>query len=105
YGPRERSQIHPAASATKAGRAKYLYDYSLPEDWSSEVSEYGNSDVNHLNDDEELTQYMFETGGLTDTEVDRLDCKTSIRLGARDSTVASGMGVSGPNKQKNYLER
>ncbi|KAF9136209.1 hypothetical protein BGX30_011304 [Mortierella sp. GBA39] len=86
-------------------RAKYLYDSNLPEDWGSTASESGDDDVDNLNDDEELAQYMLETGGLTDREVDRLDGKTSSRLGVRDSTVAGGMGASGPNGQKNYPER
>lgn len=86
-------------------RAKYLYDSNLPEDWGSTASESGDDDVDNLNDDEELAQYMLETGGLTDREVDRLDGKTSNRLGVRDSTAASGMGASGPNGQKNYPER
>ncbi|KAG0311945.1 hypothetical protein BGZ97_011546 [Linnemannia gamsii] len=86
-------------------RAKYLYDSNLPEDWGSTASESGDDDADNLNDDEELAQYMLETGGLTDREVDRLDGKTSNRLGVRDSTAAGGMGASGPNGTKNYPER
>ncbi|KAG0289501.1 hypothetical protein BGZ96_006961 [Linnemannia gamsii] len=86
-------------------RAKYLYDSNLPEDWGSTASESGDDDADNLNDDEELAQYMLETGGLTDREVDKLDGKTSNRLGVRDSTAASGMGASGPNGTKNYPER
>lgn len=86
-------------------RAKYLYDSNLPEDWGSTASESGDDNVDNLNDDEELAQYMLETGGLTDREVDRLDGKTSNRLGVRDSTAAGGIGANGPNGQKNYPER
>ncbi|KAF9089867.1 hypothetical protein BGX29_011812, partial [Mortierella sp. GBA35] len=85
-------------------RAKYLYDSNLPEDWGSTASESGD-DLDNLNDDEELAQYMLETGGLTDREVDRLDGKSSNRLGVRDSTSAGGVGATGPNGQKNYPER
>ncbi|KAF8944435.1 hypothetical protein BGZ47_004239 [Haplosporangium gracile] len=86
-------------------RAKYLYDSNLPEDWGSTASESGEDDADNLNDDEELAQYMLETGGLTDREVDKLDGKISNRLGVRDSTTAGGMGACGPNGQKNYPER
>lgn len=68
--PERRSHIHPAASATKTGAQKYLYNSSLPQDWSSVVSECDDDDVNNLNDDEELAQCMLETGRLTDREAD-----------------------------------
>ncbi|KAK3829634.1 MAG: thioredoxin-like protein [Linnemannia gamsii] len=93
----------PRDHQTNNQRAKYLYDSNLPEDWGSTASESGD-DLDNLNDDAELAQYMLETGGLTDREIDRLDGKTSSRLGVRDSTVAGGVGA-GPNGQKNYPER
>ena len=65
-------------------RAKYLYDRNLPEHWGSTAHESGDDDVDNLNDDEELAQwYMLETGRLTDSEVGRLDGKTSNRLGVQ----------------------
>ncbi|KAG0278095.1 hypothetical protein BGZ95_004728 [Linnemannia exigua] len=93
----------PRDQQTSNQRAKYLYDTNLPEDWGSTASESGD-DLDNLDDDAELAQYMLETGGLTDREIDRLDGKTSSRLGVRDSTAAGGVGA-GPNGQKNYPER
>ncbi|KAF9920533.1 hypothetical protein FBU30_009618 [Linnemannia zychae] len=78
-------------------RAKYLYDANLPEDWGSTASESGD-DLDDVGDNEELAQYMLETGGLTDREIDRLDGKTSNRLGKRDSTTAGGVGASPGHK-------
>jgi len=48
-------------------------------------------------DDAELVQYMLETGGLTDREIDRLDGKTSGRLHQKDkpSAAAAAEGESG----------
>ncbi|KAF9899873.1 hypothetical protein EC991_008217 [Linnemannia zychae] len=93
----------PREHQTNNQRAKYLYDSNLPEDWGSTASESGD-ELDNLNDDAELAQYMLETGGLTDREIDTLDGKISNRLGVRDSTSAGGVGA-GLNGQKNYPER
>ncbi|KAF9966508.1 hypothetical protein BGZ70_002121 [Mortierella alpina] len=67
-------------------RAAYLYDNNVPEDWGSTASE--SEDDDHAAAGESDAAYMLETGGLTDREIDRLDGKTSNRLG---KPVSSGV--------------
>ncbi|KAF9980628.1 hypothetical protein BGZ75_008236 [Mortierella antarctica] len=66
-------------------RAAYLYDNSVPEDWGSTASESEDDDPTAAGEND--AAYMLETGGLTDREIDRLDGKTSNRLG---KPVSSG---------------
>ncbi|GJJ72536.1 hypothetical protein EMPS_04894 [Entomortierella parvispora] len=60
-------------------------------------------------DDAELVQYMLETGGLTDREIDRLDGKTSGRLHQKDKPSAAATeaesGAEGAGVTNKYLER
>ncbi|KAG0341475.1 hypothetical protein BG004_006016 [Podila humilis] len=69
------------SNAPRDVRAKYLYDPNSVEDWGSSISEDDYQDDDDDND-HQLEQFDLETGGLTDREIDRLDNKTSSRLGA-----------------------
>ncbi|KAG0202590.1 hypothetical protein BGX28_004936 [Mortierella sp. GBA30] len=85
-------------------RAKYLYSNDEPEDWGSTASESGDDDHNNNNHSDE---YMLETGGLTDREIDRLDGKTSNRLGRPvSSSTAQGSSDKGVSSSTSkYPER
>ncbi|KAF9198192.1 hypothetical protein BGZ49_001081 [Haplosporangium sp. Z 27] len=75
-------------------RATYLYDSNEPEDWGSTASEseteltgiLGHKNNNNKNNDSNGYDDDLETGGLDDSEIDRLDGKTSSRLGRRNPT-------------------
>ncbi|KAI1302693.1 hypothetical protein EDD11_005569 [Mortierella claussenii] len=101
---------------TNGGRAKYLYDNNDPEDWGSTASE---SDVESESDrgrfehpsahEDSRHDDDVETGGLTDRELDRLDGKTSSRIGrAHKGSIgdSSGAGAgSAPTGANKYPER
>ncbi|KAI7819720.1 thioredoxin-like protein [Gamsiella multidivaricata] len=87
-------------------RAQYLYNNDDPEDWGSTASESESFDGTDIHD-KELAYDSLETGGLTDREIDRLDGKTSSRLGSiiSHSTGAVTGGGTGSNRAPGYPER
>ncbi|KAG0055356.1 hypothetical protein BGZ83_008876 [Gryganskiella cystojenkinii] len=89
-------------------RVRHLHDdasaFEKKNQWGSDDDDDGIG-----SDDEELVQYMLETGGLTDREIDRLDGKSSSRLHEKDKPSqtaseqeSSAEGASVTNK---YPER
>ncbi|KAF9190422.1 hypothetical protein BGZ50_000230 [Haplosporangium sp. Z 11] len=95
-------------------RAKYLYDNRQDaDDWGSTASESDHDDDHHHhskgdgNDNENGEDDDRETGGLTDREIDRLDGKTSNRLGnpTGSSTAAAAAASGGGAASQKYPER
>ncbi|KAF9915868.1 Phosducin-like protein 2 [Lobosporangium transversale] len=88
-------------------RAQYLYDNNDPEDWGSTASESEESESelrftrpkDDYNNNDDL-----ETGGLTDGEIDRIDGKTSSRIGSSARTGGKGGAGVGAGANK-YPER
>jgi hypothetical protein len=76
--------------------------------WGSDNDDDDDIEAND-SDDTELVQYMLETGGLTDREIDRLDGKTSSRLHQKDTPLASvaeaESGAEGASVTNKYPER
>ncbi|KAF9111867.1 hypothetical protein BGX27_004340 [Mortierella sp. AM989] len=91
-------------------RAKYLYDNNEPEDWGSTASESDSESEltrNLSRDDKNLHGYSddLETGGMGDGEIDRLDGKTSSRLGRPNSVSKGGGKNSAASDSSKYPER
>ncbi|KAF9410945.1 Phosducin-like protein 2 [Podila epigama] len=89
-------------------RAHYLYDSNAVEDWGSSVSEDDSDDNDNDNDSniDTLEQFNLETGGLTDREIDRLDGKTSSRIGTSSGSAFTGNGNGNSSaKGPKYPER
>ncbi|KAF8938414.1 hypothetical protein BGZ58_000938 [Dissophora ornata] len=68
-------------------RASYLYDNNDPEDWGSTASESESLDPSGT--DQTRDEDSLETNGLTDREIDRLDGKTSSRLGRNNNSSSA----------------
>ncbi|KAF9357674.1 hypothetical protein BGX26_003304 [Mortierella sp. AD094] len=93
-----------------SNRAKYLYDNNEPEDWGSTASESDSESelTSSLGRREDKNSHGYdddlETGGLNDAEIDRLDGKTSSRVGRSNPSSIGGKNSAASDSSK-YPER